>query len=77
MSCFLVDMEAPAAYRGRHPTMMGDAPGQIYFENVACPQENRIGNEGEGFSIAQGWINEGRIRGTARAPAALPSAVSN
>jgi acyl-CoA dehydrogenase len=31
------------------------------------PDEKRVGAEGEGFAIAQRWLNEGRIRHGARA----------
>jgi acyl-CoA dehydrogenase len=31
------------------------------------PEGHRVGAEGEGFAIAQGWLNEGRIRHGARA----------
>ena len=47
--------------------MMGDAPCELVFENVEVPEANRVGDEGEGFTIAQGWLNEGRIRHGARA----------
>lgn len=68
ISCFLVDMDTPGlTIAARHPTMMGDAPCELAFENVEVPEANRVGQEGEGFAIAQGWLNEGRIRHGARA----------
>ena len=68
ISCFLVDMDTPGlTITARHPTMMGDAPCELAFEDVEVPLANRVGGEGEGFAIAQGWLNEGRIRHGARA----------
>jgi acyl-CoA dehydrogenase len=68
ISCFLVDMNTPGVrITARHQTMMGDAPCEILLENVNVPEENRVGAEGEGFAIAQRWLNEGRIRHGARA----------
>jgi acyl-CoA dehydrogenase len=64
VTCFMVDMKSPGVLLERQwPTMMGDAPWQIVFENVRVPAANVIGKEGEGFSLAQRWISEGRIRG--------------
>ena len=64
VTCFMVDMKSPGVILERQwPTMMGDAPWQIIFENVKVPAANVIGEVGGGFSLAQKWISEGRIRG--------------
>jgi len=34
--------------------------GEIYFDNVPVPAENRVGEEGEGFTIAMSAIDQGR-----------------
>ncbi len=68
ISCFLVDMITPGVrISAKHQTMMGDAPCEIVFENAVVPAANRVGAEGEGFAIAQRWLNQGRIRHGARA----------
>src|SRR5690606_15782209 len=47
-------------------TMMDDEPCEIVFDNVRVPVSKRIGEEGQGFKMAQDWINVGRIRHGAR-----------
>ncbi|MBN9050247.1 MAG: acyl-CoA dehydrogenase family protein [Rhizobiales bacterium] len=68
ISCFLVDMDTPGLrIATQHETMMGDRPCELVFDNVEILEENRVGAEGVGFSVAQSWLNEGRIRHGARA----------
>ena len=67
ISCFLVDMDTPGVrITARYDTMMGDRPSEIVFEDAVVPAENLVGNEGDGFRVAQGWLNQGRIRHGAR-----------
>ena len=74
ITCFIVDMKAPGVTLERQwPTMMGDTPGQIVFDNARVPAANVIGGEGRGFSIAQGWIQDGRIRGHGARPVGIAS----
>jgi acyl-CoA dehydrogenase len=62
-SCFVVDMKAQGVTLGAsHETMMGDCPSEIIFDAVRVPVENRVGPEGDGFRLAQLWLNQGRIR---------------
>ena len=51
--------------------MMGEAPSQLVFDNVRVPAVNVIGQVGGGFSIAQKWIGEGRIRGHGARPVGI------
>jgi acyl-CoA dehydrogenase len=46
--------------------MVDDKPCEVVFENVRVPVANLIGKEGDGFGLAQSWINAGRIRHGAR-----------
>ncbi|MBI4492621.1 MAG: acyl-CoA dehydrogenase family protein [Chloroflexi bacterium] len=63
ISCLLVDMKAPGVKLVRQwPTMMGDAPWEISFDQVQVPVENRIGEEGQGFELGQQWITVGRVK---------------
>jgi len=64
ITCFLVDMDTPGVtIERRWPTMMGDAPYQILFDNARVPAANVIGEVGQGFGLAQKWLQEGRIKG--------------
>jgi acyl-CoA dehydrogenase len=64
ITCFLVDLKSPGITLARQwPTMMGDAPWEIVFDNVRVPAGNILGKVGEGFSLAQEWITDGRIKG--------------
>lgn len=63
-ACVLVDMTSPGVEIIRsEPTMTGDAPDEIGFSDVRVPVANRIGEEGDGFKLAQSWITMGRIKG--------------
>ncbi len=64
ITCFIVDLKSPGVTLARQwPTMMGDAPWEIVFDNLRVPANNVIGKVGEGFTLAQQWITDGRIRG--------------
>ncbi len=67
ISAFLVDMNTPGVKLLREQeTMMDDRPWEIALEDVRVPVANRIGEEGDGFKLAQNWISAGRIRHGAR-----------
>lgn len=64
ITCFIVDLKSPGVTLARQwPTMMGDAPWEIFFDNVRIPANNVVGEIGGGFTLAQQWITDGRIRG--------------
>lgn len=68
ISCFIVDMKTPGVkLSSAAKTLMGDSPYEITFENVEVPAGNLVGQEGQGFALAQGFINYGRIRQGAHA----------
>jgi acyl-CoA dehydrogenase len=69
VTCLMVDLKSPGVLLERQwPTMMGDAPWQIVFDNVRVPAANVIGEIGGGFSLAQKWLQEGRIKGHGAKP---------
>lgn len=69
VSCILVDMDTPGVTVARQiPTMMGEKPCEVVFEDARVPVSNRIGEEGEGFRLAQQWLTLNRtLRHGARA----------
>jgi acyl-CoA dehydrogenase len=73
ITCFAVDLKSPGVVLERNwPTMMGEAPWQILFDNVRVPAANVIGAVGGGSSPemvsedASG--NTARVSGIASAP---------
>lgn len=71
ISCFLVDLDSPGITRSTDHMIMGDALGEIHFDDVRVPAGNLVGAEGEGFAFAQHAINHGRIRHAAQACGAM------
>src|SRR5258705_4778236 len=72
ITCFAVDLKSPGVHLERQwPTMMGEAPWQLLFDKVRVPAPNVIAQAGGGFSIAQKWIGEGRIRGHGARPVGI------
>ena len=64
MSAFLVPTNSPGYVVARLEDKLGQHSSdtaQILFENCRVPVENRIGEEGEGYKIALGALEGGRI----------------
>ncbi len=64
ISAFVIDTEEPGFTRGKVEPKLGiraSATCEIEFANYRCPVENRIGEEGRGFSIAMAVLDAGRI----------------
>jgi acyl-CoA dehydrogenase len=67
ISTLLVDRDLPGVTLVREQELItDDRPWELLFEDVRVPAENLVGGEGEGFRLAQSWINTGRIRHAAR-----------
>jgi acyl-CoA dehydrogenase len=67
ISAFLVDMDTPGVkVTASYDLMVDDKPCEVIFDQVRVPAANLIGKEGEGFRLAQSWINAGRLRHGAR-----------
>src|SRR5918998_576659 len=55
MSAFLVEREWPGVTTREIPNKLGvwaGSTGELFFENVEVPVENRLGEEGQGFGVA-------------------------
>jgi butyryl-CoA dehydrogenase len=64
MSAFIVPMNAPGYIVARLEDKLGQHSSdtaQINFDNCRIPAENLIGQEGEGYKIALGALEGGRI----------------
>jgi glutaryl-CoA dehydrogenase (non-decarboxylating) len=63
MSAFYVDLNQKGVARRALDKMGAHASptGELNFENVAVPQENLIGKEGEGFKICMTHLNHTRL----------------
>lgn len=69
ISMFVVERGTPGLHIGRtQPTLGTDVVKQaeIVLENCRVPVENRIGDEGTGFTLAMRVLEEGRINVSAR-----------
>ncbi len=66
ISCLLVDLKSPGVSLPRQwPTMMGDAPWDINFDDVRVPLRNLLGEEGQGFTLGQRSLTAQRVSGQA------------
>jgi alkylation response protein AidB-like acyl-CoA dehydrogenase len=64
VSAFMIDCEKEGFLRGKKEPKLGiraSATCEIEFENYICPVEDRLGVEGEGFKMAMGVLDAGRI----------------
>jgi butyryl-CoA dehydrogenase len=64
ISCFVVPTDTPGFARGHHEYKLGvQASGttELSFSDMRVPARQRIGEDGEGFKIAMGTLDGGRI----------------
>ena len=64
ISAFIIDKNTTGLSLGKKEDKLGLRASdtcQLYFENCKLPKENRIGDEGQGFSIAMNALGGGRI----------------
>ena len=64
ISAFIVERSMPGftskAIKGKYGIRAGNT-GELFFEDVRVPVENRLGEEGEGFKIAMSALDNGRF----------------
>jgi acyl-CoA dehydrogenase len=66
-SLIIVPLDTPGYRRVRNISIMGEtgsdhaSHAEVVFENVRVPQSNLLGQEGEGFRLAQERLGPGRI----------------
>lgn len=64
ISAFIVDKDTPGLVIGKNEKKMGlhgSKTVQLTFEQMRVPEENLLGEEGEGFKIAMANLDVGRI----------------
>lgn len=64
LSCFIVPAGTPGlTCKEMHGKMMWRASntGELYFDNVRVPQENMLGERGQGFKIMMETLDNGRL----------------
>lgn len=64
VTCFMVELPAEGVTVGPHEHKLGiraSWTNAIHFDNVKVPVENVIGGVGQGFKIAMGVLNHGRM----------------
>ncbi len=64
VSAFLVPSDAPGVRVGQIFKKMGlhgSPTGELVLEDVEVPADNRLGDEGEGFTVAMRALDSGRI----------------
>ncbi|MFC5711549.1 acyl-CoA dehydrogenase [Thalassorhabdus alkalitolerans] len=64
ITAFVVEKNTPGLKVGKHEEKMGlngSNTTELIFEECQVPLENRLGKEGEGFSIAMANLNNGRV----------------
>ena len=61
ITCLIVDSDTPGISFKRIPVIRSYSPYEIHFDNAAIPAANRLGEEGQGFKVAEKWLIEGRV----------------
>ena len=64
ITAFIIETDKPGFSRGRKEPKLGiraSATSEILFEGYVCPLSARLGEEGQGFKIALGVLDAGRI----------------
>ncbi|MEJ1968399.1 MAG: acyl-CoA dehydrogenase family protein [Rhizomicrobium sp.] len=61
ISCFVIDGKLEGLTYREVKVIRSYSPYQLHFENVEIPADALIGEEGQGFRVAEKWLIEGRI----------------
>jgi acyl-CoA dehydrogenase len=61
ITSFIVEPRWPGITLKKIPVMRSFQPFEVHFDNVRVPAENRLGEEGQGFQLAEKWLVHGRI----------------
>ncbi len=61
ISSFIVESGWKGVSTKPIPVIRAYHPYEVHFDNVELPVENRLGNEGEGFKLAETWLIHARV----------------
>lgn len=61
ITAFIVDKESAGLSLKRIPVIRSYSPYELSFVNVEIPVENRLGEEGQGFQLAETWLVHARV----------------
>ena len=70
IAAFVVEKDTPGFSVGKHENKLGiraSSTVELVFEDCFVPEENRLGNEGDGFKIALNAIDASRVTVAAQA----------
>ena len=60
ISSFVVDKSRPGITLSKIPVIRSYAPYEVHFNDYEVPVEDRLGDEGKGFSFAEEWLVHAR-----------------
>ena len=61
ITCFIVDGRPKGMTANPIPVIRSYSPYELHFEDVEIPEENRLGEEGQGFQMADEWWVHARV----------------
>jgi acyl-CoA dehydrogenase len=61
ITSFIVDANMKGISYKVIPVIRAYAPYEVHFDNVEVPMENRLGEEGVGFKLAEKWLVTNRV----------------
>jgi acyl-CoA dehydrogenase len=61
ITSFIIDTDRPGITWRKVPVMRSYAPNEVHLTDYEVPVENRLGEEGEGFALADKWLVHARI----------------
>jgi acyl-CoA dehydrogenase len=67
ISAFVVETNTPGMHVSKVPVMRNHWTTEVEFNDCEIPAANLIGDEGEGFALAQKWMVRGRVMLAAQA----------
>ena len=61
ITSFIVEKNKPGITLQPIPVIRSYAPYEVHFQDYEIPVENRLGEEGQGFALAEDWLVHGRV----------------